>query len=151
MRNYRRMGAECVALGLAHLLLLGSVSFCWAQDPDTSTRNVQPIGATTPLAAGSKWALLIGVTDYKNVPKLEFCVDDMELLADALMTAGGYEAKRIWFLSNTGEKDDTRPSTPKLPADHIRKADLSEIKSTLLDLRENVKQNDTLLIAFSGH
>src|SRR5262245_18013432 len=67
----------------------------------------------TPASAQSKsaqrWALLIGVNDYANVQRLQYCVADQEALAKRLI-ATGFPEDQVYLLIDKAEKQRYRPS-----------------------------------------
>ena len=53
-------------------------------------------------AEARKYALLVGVDEYENVPSLQCCVNDMNTLKEALMKIG-FEENDIQMLVTGGE------------------------------------------------
>jgi tetratricopeptide (TPR) repeat protein len=123
-------------------------------DPQAGVRDAFAAGVGESQEPGVGWAVLIAPENYKQARPLDYCEEDVLVLADALIRSGGFRADHIWFLGN----DDTNLSDDKfyglrLPARENcgRKAEISDIKFTLREVMGKTKPGDTLLIAFSGH
>lgn len=94
--------------------------------------------ATAPVSAelGEHWALLIGIDAYEHLSKLEYCGRDMEALRDALIANGGYQSEHIRLLGDApGGSQPTR----------------GNIFLTLTTFLQQMRPEDTVLVAFAGH
>ncbi len=85
--------------------------------------------------SGEAWALLIGCEQYEKAEKLRYIVNDVEAIADTLMTRAEYRRDRVKRLH---DKADGRPD-----GDTIRK--------TVEEFLSKPAENDRLLVYFSGH
>jgi len=84
--------------------------------------------------AGDKWAVIIGINDYKIIrPDLRYCESDALKMKDFLVKKAKFDEKRIKIL--LGDK-----ATKK----NIRDAITNWLAS-------NVKQDDRMVLYFSGH
>ncbi len=94
----------------------------------------------------SVWALLIGITDYEEVPDLSYASKDATALADWL-ASHGVEPDHIRLLTDTagahsldgGEDLTVQPAT------------LVNVRAALGWLRQVAQPDDLVLIHFSGH
>jgi len=93
---------------------------------------------TRPVPASRSWALLIGVEGYQHVPKLQFCADDCQLLADALVEKCGFDRSRILLVSDTQTDTSLHPTRVNI---------LAQLDRWLA----RPKKGDTLFMFFSGH
>ena len=87
---------------------------------------------------GDKWALIIGVNDYRDpITDLKFAVRDAESLYGALTDSeiGGFESDRVKLLTDASVTKPTR--------DNILQA--------LITLSQNATEKDMVFIFFSGH
>lgn len=112
------------SLGLAALLI--AMSFVLPAWPDDTPK-------------GKKYALLVGVTEYKGeqFASLRYTENDVEKLADILKQAG---FDKVRLLSNkVGKKDAADAPTA------------ANIKKAIDELVEDKGRRDTVLIALSGH
>ncbi|HEX4145873.1 MAG TPA: SUMF1/EgtB/PvdO family nonheme iron enzyme [Pirellulales bacterium] len=87
-----------------------------------------------------KWALLIGVDAYKNLPSLKYsCPDQRDL--GAQLIKGGFDAKQVFVMHDKARKS-LRPS----------KANVERQLELLLDPTKGlVQQGDLVIVGFSGH
>jgi len=76
---------------------------------------------------GRYHALVIGIDDYKHLPKLKTAVNDAEAVADVLKSEYGFNVNLL------------------------RNANRSEIMAALDDYESNLGVNDNLLIYYAGH
>ena len=134
-----------VILGLAFLSTLSH-----AADPATPSANSGIKGAqrdpgdAPPARAesnpGHRWALLVGVNDYQNMPNLRYCTDDIEALRERLIS-GGYQADHVFMLT-----DDSKATNNDAAPTH------GAIYNRLTDICLNKCADvDSILVAFSGH
>lgn len=120
--------------------------------PGSKEFDPPAVTASDP-TAGNHWAVLIGADRYREQSsRLNFCVNDMMLLGNALISRKQYDEDHIWLLSNDSDDFDNDLSTRlKLPTNRDRKAELGDIRATLTEVVAKCEPNDSLLIAFSGH
>jgi hypothetical protein len=125
------------------LLVAASAAFAQAQDSEVSARGDKRLvpaspQATQPIEEGNRWALLIGVNNYGFATPLKFCVRDMEAYQKTLVGHGGYAAENVFLLVDTSDDQSRQPSR-------------GNIYNTLKRICSQVGENDTVLVAFSGH
>ncbi len=125
---------------IAILLLLPILAFSQNEKPASPVgRGVSPLPKTKdqqPTANKNTYAVVVGISDYQDpgIPDLRFAHKDAEAFANYLKsTAGG-----------------------SLDADHLKvllneKATVAQFAIALDWLMEVVKENDQVLIYFSGH
>lgn len=85
------------------------------------------------------WALLVGVTNYKKLPRLRFCARDMTKLGNVLTETGGYEKGNVRIVADVASDPTTQV------------AGRQAIQQAWKSLLAEVGENDTVLFAFSGH
>ncbi len=95
--------------------------------------NVPVARPETPKAAGKRYAILVGINDYKHpkLPALRFAVNDVTDLKK-ILEAGGY---RVTLLTNETETKPTRAAIDEAIRAVLRKAEAG----------------DTVVVAFAGH
>jgi hypothetical protein len=129
---------------VAFLTIATSALFCVVLG-QTAPSNSDSKGFTRPADAdsggvasshGKRWALLIGINNYKNLPHLRFCARDMQAIRDVLIKNAGYEPENIHLLTD----DD-----PASPPTH------DQIMIELQTFLQLPRPEDTVLVAFSGH
>ena len=87
--------------------------------------------------AGNRYALLIGVNEYsKPIKSLQFCVSDMELLAQC-------------FERNGVPKDNIILVTDNSPSEFRPTG--ANIRRQIENITQLMQSNDQLIVAFSGH
>ncbi len=108
--------------GLCALAAAALVSAAWGADgqPGSLYRN--------------SYALLIGINEYQNVPKLEYAVNDVKALRDVLIKSYGFDAAKITVLTDA-----------QATKDGITRA-LARVTG-----KARVEKQDRVLIYFSGH
>src|SRR5437868_3647000 len=84
-----------------------------------------------------RFALIIGVNEYKYVRPLKGAVNDAKNLADALTKVAGFPADQVVLL--TSEQSENKQPTKK------------NITANLELLAKKVPANGLLLVAFAGH
>jgi tetratricopeptide (TPR) repeat protein len=96
-------------------------------------------GAEKEKAAGTRYALLVGVRPYDpaELRSLPYTENDVRELA-AVLKAGGYE--KIRLMTHSAASDDAR----LLPTG-------ANIRRELEQLVEDCSEEDTILVAFAGH
>ncbi|MDJ0837229.1 MAG: caspase family protein [Acidobacteriota bacterium] len=82
---------------------------------------------------GKKWALLVGINRYQNLPPLQGCVNDVGLMKDLLVKNFGFPPGQIIVL---------------LDEKATRKAIIERFEHHLID---NAQPGDTIVFHFSGH
>ena len=94
--------------------------------------------APAPVAANpgysDSWAVVIGIDDYANWPKLQYAVRDARAIRETLVQRFGFSAEHVLSLEN-------------------REATRSGILSAFNDklARSGMKKNDRLFVFFAGH
>jgi len=94
--------------------------------------------APAPVAANpgysDSWAVVIGIDDYANWPKLQYAVRDARAIRETLIQRFGFSAEHVLSLEN-------------------REATRSGILSAFNDklARSGMKKNDRLFVFFAGH
>ena len=148
------MGIWPPSLGM--ILLLGLLvawkpGYVPAQPPPAKDgpKGLSPLrDGSRPPRAGNRWALLIGINQYEHIGKLSYCAQDMAILAEKLILFGGYQPGCVRVLIDEVPEgwNPTRSSTL------VRwRPDRGNIIIQLDRLLQEVKPEDTLLLAFSGH
>lgn len=109
----------------------------WNGESFSATASAKPAAPVTAAAVGgyaNSWAIVIGVDDYAQWPKLQYAVRDARAVRDTLVQQFGFPASQVITLEN-GEA--TR--TGILGAFHDRLA------------HAGMKKDDRLLVFFAGH
>src|SRR5688572_18681011 len=106
-----------------HLVAVGLL--CLAVHDETAAQR------TDVDSAGRKRALLIGINNYRAVPKLQGSLNDVETIKQVLLTRWGFEEANIQSLTNE-----------KATRDGI----LTALKKFVVD----TKPPDTIYIHYSG-
>ena len=101
-------------------------------------RAIGVSGAKPAATGGSRWAVIIGVNDYQNAPKLRYCVADARLVYRALHERAGFTADRMLLLV------DDVPRYRDMP-------NRENILRHLVDFLSFPEPGDTVLVFFSGH
>ncbi|MBR5160830.1 MAG: SUMF1/EgtB/PvdO family nonheme iron enzyme, partial [Thermoguttaceae bacterium] len=100
-------------------------------DDDDDSRSVEVV------PAGKRYALLIGVNKYaKPIKSLQYCVKDMELLADSFQKSG-MPKENIFLVT-----DDS-------PAERLPTG--ANIRRQIENITGIMEPSDQLIVAFSGH
>jgi len=97
----------------------------------------EPSPGQTKSIPGRRWALLIGVDQYKNLQPLDYCGNDVRALADRLVSCG-FPRDRVVVLHNKAESLDFQPL----------KANIEDQVKLVLG---SAKEGDLVLLSFSGH
>ena len=104
--------------------------------PALAQSDTAPKGVTVETIAGTKYAVLIGINEYKSLNTLRFSKNDIQALQKELLKVG-FEEKNVFTLTCGGE-------TRNLPT-----------KENILAIIDNVldwaKEGDVVFIAMSGH
>jgi hypothetical protein len=116
--------------GLGIVGLIGPTPTVLAQKRDlTVLPKVAP--GSLPIA-GNYWALLVGIDDYQNAPKLETAVRDVTGVRDVLVTRYGFTLEKIMLLTN-------------------EQATRTNIEHALYKLGQLAKSDDSIFIYYAGH
>ena len=78
------------------------------------------------------WALVIGINNYREWPRLDYAVDDAKSVREMLIDKYGFPASRITLLTD-------------------EEATLQNMKNALSAIADKSDKNDRVLIYFSGH
>ena len=130
---------------IANLLILAlllNISSIALGQPEKIEANV---AAATKLKAqlaeqlqtGRRWAFLVGVDRYKEIP-LRFCGRDVVLLKETLIRSGSYQEETIISMTDTDPDPAMHPTS-------------DNIKRQLQKALSYLKPGDTFLFSFSGH
>lgn len=100
----------------------------------TGTQNNTNISKTskTPLVKGNKWALLIGISDYKYINDLDYPTIDALNMEKLLLNNCGFDKSKIITLLNGN-------------------ATKMEIQNAIKNLKTLIGPSDSLIFYFSGH
>jgi len=82
--------------------------------------------------AGDYWALLVGIDDYQNAPKLETAVKDVTGVRDVLVTRYGFTLEKITLLTN-------------------EQATRTNVEHELYKFGQLAKPDDSIFIYYAGH
>lgn len=88
---------------------------------------------------GCRWALVIGINGYTNMPRLGFARQDAEGLAETLVDSCGFLRDNVVLMT-----DAVDPRSPQFPTRGNLRARINQIATV-------AKQNDLLFVSFSGH
>jgi len=111
-------------------------------DTEELTLEVALVPEITPVE--EVWVLAIGLSDYDNVPDLQFGRQDAVAVVAWALDAG-IPAEQIRLLTDTGDATDI--SEPV----ETKRATLLHVREALGWLRRVTSQDDLVLIFFSGH
>ena len=140
-------GNKFCASGLTTILLAGMVSLlpsyvlCEESDKAVGVSSVSELlsGASRP---GSRWALLIGINDYEDeeIRDLKYAVNDARKLHELLIDpeCGGFDKENVVLLVSDADDKGYHPTKVN-------------IMLTLDALARKAKQEDTVVILYSGH
>lgn len=89
---------------------------------------------------GKKWAVVVGVNDYKrpSVTDLKYAVPDAELFARALTEVGGFAPENVFLYTTDNQEAEKRPR-------------LTNLVYRLEQLKDNVSPEDSIFFYFAGH
>lgn len=107
---------------------------------DVGLTEVEDVNARAilPVPAGNRYALLIGVNRYaRPIRSLEFCVNDMNLLAEILESVGASK-ENIFLMTDESDSVELQPTG-------------ANIRRQIESITRLMDENDQLTIAFSGH
>ena len=78
------------------------------------------------------WALVVGINNYKNVPNLNYAVEDALAIKNMLINKYGFSRKNVRYLLD-------------------QEATQSNIKKELSNLMKSAGENDRVVFYFAGH
>ena len=113
---------------------------------DTVSATVTVLANPELVPVQQVWAVLIGITDYDEVPDLSYASRDASALADWL-SEQGVAADHLRLLTDTA-------GTHVLPTGEsltVQPATLLNVRAALGWLRDTAGRDDLVLIHFSGH
>ncbi len=98
-------------------------------------------GGLPPGRKARRYALVIGINDYKHYGKLKYCRQDAEEMAGVLVERAGFDPKRLCLVTD-GEQ----------PKGFIwSEATFADLYDRIEQFTGLPKEGDTLLIFFTGH
>ena len=100
--------------------------------------GVEGVGLGKTAEGGQRWALVIGINDYANVPALKYARQDAMAVHKALRQAG-FSPKNMMLM--TDRVDGRSPLYPTR----------GNLYARISQIAQSVGPNDALLIFFSGH
>ncbi len=114
--------------------------FVKASKPATTDRSSEPVEISTVSDAPRKlyresWAVIIGVNDYQNWPKLRYAVNDANGIEEALVNHFGFQHDHVRKLLN---------------GDATRQRIMQVLGDELSDSRK-VQREDRVFFFFAGH
>ncbi|MCA9175565.1 MAG: caspase family protein [Planctomycetales bacterium] len=112
-----------------HLSYSASLIACALALPHSTAADTPP--------AGKSYALLIGVNDYTYLSDLQFCGNDMQALREAFLKTG-FEPSNVTLIHGEAIRKELLP---------FRNNIVEQLKLML----GGVKENDLVVVAFSGH
>lgn len=108
------------------LLVFGYVTY----SQKTHSRGVK--AGDNPSQEGQTFALVIGISDYQNLPKLKFADRDAEIFANYLVTAAHVPIQNVKLFRN-------------------KEANKVSIEYEIGNLKKRLKPNDKVFLYFAGH
>lgn len=108
------------------------------RSPGTGGTKTTPPKAPQAPAVAKQYAILVGVNEYEQQRKLDFCDKDMQGLKDALIKGKFTTADCIEVLVTGSTEKDKTPT-------------MANINRALKNLAAKTNENDTVLFAFAGH
>lgn len=99
--------------------------------------DVTPVATTSE--GGQRWALIVGINDYANVPRLQFARQDATALRDAIVQRCGFPERNVVLMTDT-----SNPRSPHYPT-------IGNLRNQINNLAQIARKNDLLLVFFSGH
>lgn len=135
IRFLQRTLPELVPCFFALLLFLGSP--CTSDAKNTKGQKASPVvrqGST-----GNRWALIVGINEYANVPSLRCARNDAEKLAEVLVEDCGFLRKNVILMT-----DAVNGRSAQFPTRGNLRARINQIAQVARD-------GDVLVISYSGH
>jgi protein O-mannosyl-transferase len=114
------------------LILLLLWPFLIYGQTEKSGSSIQPMASTPKV--GATFAVVVGISDYQNIPDLKYADKDAEAFADFLRSApgGSLDKNHLQLLTN-------------------QNATAGKVGAALGALIDQVKEGDHVIIYFSGH
>jgi formylglycine-generating enzyme required for sulfatase activity len=126
-------------IAVVGVILVWLLSVTAAQEPD---RGVLIGPAPKTKAGGQRWALIIGINDYANVPALRYGRSDAEALARVLVEKCGFPKDNVVLMTDA---QDVRSN------DFARYPTRGNLRARIDLIAQVAEQNDLLIVSFSGH
>jgi TPR repeat protein len=123
----KRPSQETLLIAVLLAALLGNIPAGHAQAPSPRGVALSAPQASVSVDRGVYYAMVIGIKNYQNLPKLETPLEDASAIADLLRKRYGFEVNLLLDASR------------------------HQILSALAEYRRKLQQNDNLLIYFAGH
>ncbi|MCU0402636.1 MAG: caspase family protein, partial [Algoriphagus sp.] len=85
---------------LLYLILLFCITTPSFSQDDSGERGLKPEKRTKGFSYKNKYALIIGINEYKDnkIPKLKYATNDAKAISQVLMNQLGYDPKNIILL-----------------------------------------------------
>lgn len=125
------------ALLLCSLLCFAGVLSARAE-AETKGQKVSPI-TTTRLSDGNRWALVVGINDYANVPSLRCARNDAEKLAQVLVEDCGFLRDNVILMTDAVDGRSALFPTR------------GNLRARINQIAQIAKDGDVLVISYSGH
>ncbi|MBN2590021.1 MAG: SUMF1/EgtB/PvdO family nonheme iron enzyme [Sedimentisphaerales bacterium] len=126
---------------LIMIILSGILFSVSAQDSD---RGVLIDSAPRTEAGGQRWALIVGINDYTNVPTLRYGRSDAETLAKTLVERCGFPRNNVILMTDGQEILSDPVSRSRYPT-------IGNLRSRINQISQLVESDDLLMISFAGH
>jgi len=125
------------------IFFLYSAVPCFSQPSAKDLKIMQILENSRELGKGEKWALLIGIEKYDDgeINPLRYTVSDVKALHEVLIDKerGMFKSEKVKLLTSDSKDKRSKPTKVNI---------LFYLKEWL---GQNVKEEDTVLIYFSGH
>ena len=120
----------------SRFLLCLLLVFCGSVSAGDKAIGLQGTGLSTTSEGGQKWALVVGINQYSNVPALNYATADAKALYESLLKAG-FPADNIMLMIDTATS-------------HLNPT-RGNLRARIDQLATLVGKDDVLLFFFSGH
>ena len=120
------------SIGIGLMLVLGLTGSPLAAEPSRDLSVVPKAAPGSVSIAGTYWALLVGIDDYRNAPKLETAVKDASGVQKILVERYGFSLDHVITLINA-------------------QATRTNIEHELYKIGQLAKPDDSVLIYYAGH
>ena len=119
-------------------VLLLNFAFCLLSPAFANDKAIglQGTGLTTTSEGGQKWALVVGINQYSNIPALNYATADAKALYESLLKAG-FPADNVMLMTDSG-------------VGHLYPT-RGNLRARIDQLATLVGKDDVLLFFFSGH
>jgi len=126
------------------LLIIWVSPVTFAEDATPTGRAIGVSGTTGDKTSqgGQRWALLVGINDYTNVPKLRYARSDAQALYKVLTENCGFSKDNVVLM--TDDRDVRSNAFARYPTRGNLRARIDQIAQV-------AEQNDLLIVSFSGH